>query len=60
MGLRLQEGINIEKLNDGSLIQGNKFKELEEENLIILKNGKIKIHKNHMIKLNSILNYLIT
>jgi coproporphyrinogen III oxidase-like Fe-S oxidoreductase len=60
MGLRLQEGINIEKLNDGSLIQGNKFKELEEENLIIIKNGKIKIHKNHMIKLNSILNYLIT
>ena len=59
MGLRLSKGIEIEKLNDKSIIQKTKFKELETENLIIIENGKIKINDDHLIKLNSILSYLI-
>ena len=59
MGLRLSKGIEIEKLYDRSIIKKIKFKELEEENLITIKNGKIKIKDDHMIKLNSILSYLI-
>ena len=59
MGLRLSEGIETSKLYNKSIIKGCKFLELEKENLIIIKDGKIKIHKDHIIKLNSILNYLI-
>ena len=59
MGLRLSKGIEIEKLNDKSVIQKKKFKELETENLIIIENGKIRINDDHLIKLNSILSYLI-
>ena len=59
MGLRLSKGIEIEKLIDKSIIQKKKFKELEEEDLIIIENGKIKINDDHLIKLNSILSYLI-
>ena len=59
MGLRLSKGIEISKLYDKSLIKGDKFIELEKEDLIIIKNGIIKINGNHIIKLNSILNYLI-
>ena len=55
MGLRLSKGIEIEKLIDKSIIQKKKFKELEEENLIIIENGKIKINDDHLIKINSIL-----
>ena len=59
MGLRLSKGIEVSKFYDKSIIKGNKFLELEEENLIIIKDGIIKIHEGHIIKLNSILNYLI-
>ena len=59
MGLRLSKGIEIEKLNDKSIIQETKFKELEKENLIIIDNGKIKINDDHLIKLDSILSYII-
>ena len=59
MGLRLNKGIEISKLYDKSIIENNKFLILREQNLIIIKNGMIKIHENHIIKLNSILNYLI-
>ncbi|MDC0456571.1 radical SAM family heme chaperone HemW [Alphaproteobacteria bacterium] len=59
MGLRLSKGIEISKLFNKSIIKQNKFLELEEENLIIIKDDRIKIHDNHIIKLNSILNYLI-
>jgi putative oxygen-independent coproporphyrinogen III oxidase len=59
MGLRLSEGVKIAKLQDKSIIKGNKFLELKEENLIVIKNGKIKIHEDHIIKLNSVLSYLI-
>ena len=59
MGLRLSKGIEISKLFDKSIIKGNRFLELQEENLILIKDDIIKIHDNHIIKLNSILNYLI-
>ena len=59
MGLRLSKGIETSKLYDKSIIKGNKFLELKEENLIIIKDGTIKIHENHIMKLNSILSYLI-
>ena len=59
MGLRLSKGIEIEKLNDKSIIQKTKFKELEKEKLIIIDNGKIKINDDHLIKLDSILSYII-
>ena len=59
MGLRLRKGIETSKLYDKSIIKGDKFLELAEENLIIIKDDVIKIHDNHIIKLNSILNYLI-
>ena len=59
MGLRLSNGIEISKLYDPSIIESSKFLELEEENLIIIRNGTIKIHRDHLIKLDSILNYLI-
>ena len=59
MGLRLSKGIEISKLFDKSIIKGNRFLELQEENLIIIEDDIIKIHDNHIIKLNSILNYLI-
>ena len=59
MGLRLSKGIEIEKLNDKSIILETKFKELEKEKLIIIDNGKIKINDDHLIKLDSILSYII-
>ena len=59
MGLRLSKGIEIEKLNDKSIIQETKFKDLEKENLIIIDNGKIKVNDDHLIKLDSILSYII-
>ena len=59
MGLRLSKGIEISKLFNKSIIKENRFLELEEENLIIIKDNRIKIHDDHIIKLNSILNYLI-
>jgi oxygen-independent coproporphyrinogen-3 oxidase len=59
MGLRLSKGIEISKLFDKSIIKGNTFLELQEENLIIIEDDIIKIHDNHIIRLNSILNYLI-
>ena len=59
MGLRLSKGIEISKLYDKSIIKGKSFLELEEENVIIIKDNIIKIHDDHIIKLNSILNYLI-
>ena len=59
MGLRLSKGIEVAKLYNKSIVKGDKFLELEKENLILIKDGTIKIHENHIIKLNSILNYLI-
>ncbi len=41
------------------LSRETKFKELEKEKLIIIDNGKIKINDDHLIKLDSILSYII-
>ena len=59
MGLRLNKGVEIAKLYDTSIVKGNRFLELEKENLIVINDDIIKVHENHIIKLNSILNYLI-
>ena len=59
MGLRLYEGIEIFKLYDKSIIENDAFKELQNKNAIRIKNGFLKVNKNYMIKLNSIINFLI-
>ena len=59
MGLRLYEGIETFKLHDKSIIENNAFKELQNRNVIKIKNGSLKVNKNYMIKLNSIINFLI-
>ena len=59
MGLRLYEGIETFKLHDKSIIENDSFKELQKKNVIKIKNGFLKVNKNYMIKLNSIINFLI-
>ena len=59
MGLRLYDGINIDKLNNKSIINFNSLKDLENKNIISFSNDRLKINKKHMIRLNSIINYLI-
>ncbi len=59
MGLRLNKGIEISKLIDKSFVENKKFTELKEKNFITIKNGIIKVNKDYMIKLNSIINFLI-
>ena len=59
MGLRLYEGIETFKLYDKSIIENDAFKELQNKNVIKIKNGFLKVNKNYMIKLNSIINFLI-
>ena len=59
MGLRLYEGIETFKLYDKSIIESDAFKELQNKNVIKIKNGFLKVNKNYMIKLNSIINFLI-
>ena len=52
MGLRLYEGIETFKLYDKSIIENDAFKELQNKNVIKIKNGLLKVNKNYMIKLN--------
>ena len=59
MGLRLYDGIKISKLKNKSIINFNSLKKLEEQKMISLKNNVLKVNKNHMNKLNSIINFLI-
>ena len=59
MGLRLNEGIEAFKLYDKSIIENDAFKELQNRNVIKVKNGFLKVNKNYIIKLNSIINFLI-
>ena len=59
MGLRLDNGIETFKLYDKSIIENDAFKELQNRNVIKIKNGFLKVNKNYMIKLNSIINFLI-
>ena len=59
MGLRLYKGLEISKLNDLSIINFKSLKELQKQNIISFKDDVLKVNKKHMIKLNSILDYLI-
>ena len=60
MGLRLYEGLDISKINDLSIINFKSLKELQKQNMLSFKDNILKINKKHMIKLNSILDYLIS
>ncbi len=60
MGLRLYDGINISKLNNKATINFNSLMRLKEKNIVSFKNDILKVNKKHMIKLNSIINYLIS
>ena len=59
MGLRLYDGINISKLKKRSIINFGSLKILENKKILSLKNDVLKVKKNHMIKLNSIIDFLI-
>ena len=60
MGLRLYDGINISKLKKKSIINFDSLKILENKKILSLKNDVLKVKKNHMIKLNSIIDFLIS
>ena len=60
MGLRLYEGLEISKINNLSIINFKSLKELQKQNILSLKDNILKVNKKHMIKLNSILDYLIS
>ena len=59
MGLRLYNGIEVSRLYNKSIIECNAFKNLQNRKIIIIKDGILKVNENYMIKLNSILNFLI-
>jgi putative oxygen-independent coproporphyrinogen III oxidase len=59
MGLRLDKGLKINKLINQSILKSKQFEELKSENLITIEGGFLKVNPEHMIKLNSIINYLI-
>ena len=59
MGLRLYEGFKISKLNNLSIINIKSLEELRKKNIVSFKNDILKVNKKYMIKLNSILDYLI-
>ena len=59
MGLRLYDGIKISKINNLSIINLKSLKELQNKKIISFKDDTLKVNKKHMIKLNSILDYLI-
>ena len=59
MGLRLENGFEISKLINHDLIESKQYKKLEKQKIIFKKNGFLKLDNNYIIKLNSIINYLI-
>ena len=59
MGLRLFDGIKVSKINNLSIINFKSLKELQNKKIISFKDNTLKVNKKHMIKLNSILDYLI-
>ena len=59
MGLRLYEGLEISKINNLSIINFKSLKELQKQDILSFKDNILKVNKKHMIKLNSILDYLI-
>ena len=60
MGLRLYEGLKISKINNLSIINFKSLEELRKQNIISFNDDVLKVNKKHMIKLNSVLNYLIS
>ncbi len=59
MGLRLYNGIEISKLHNKSIIKSSNFKKLQNKKIITIRNGILKVDEDYMIKLNSILSFLI-
>src|SRR6056300_856643 len=59
MGLRLENGFEISKLINYDFIESKQYKKLEKQKIIFKKDGFLKLDKNYIIKLNSIINYLI-
>ena len=59
MGLRLYDGLKISKLNNKSIINYDALNELENKKILSFKNDVLKIKKKHMIKLNSMVDFLI-
>ena len=59
MGLRLNDGLKISKIKDKSIINFCSLKELQNRKIISFKNGILKVNNKHMIKLDSIINFLI-
>ena len=59
MGLRLEKGFRISRLIDRKLIKSKQFKTLQDKKIIFEKDGFIVLSKNYLIKLNSIINFLM-
>ena len=59
MGLRLYEGLKISEINNLSIINFKSLEELQNKKIISFKDEILKINEKHMIKLNSIVDYLI-
>ena len=59
MGLRLEKGFKISKLIDRKLIKSKQFKILQDKKIIFEKDGFVVLSKNYLIKLNSIINFLM-
>ena len=59
MGLRTEKGFEISKLINKNLIKSEQFKSLQDKEIIFVKNDYVTLNKNYLIKLNSILNFLI-
>jgi len=59
MGLRQEKGFRISKLIDRKLIKSEQFKTLQDKKIIFEKDGFIVLNKNYLIKLNSIINFLM-
>ena len=55
MGLRLVDGININKFNKKEFLYSNTFKYLNQNNIVKIKDQKIFINKADLVKLNYIL-----
>ena len=59
MGLRLYEGLKISKINNLSIINFKSLEELQDKEIISFEDKILKINEKHMVKLNSIVDYLI-
>ena len=60
MGLRLNEGIEIERLKILNLNRKNIFKQLLRKKMIKIRNDKIMVENNYLIKLNTILSKIMS